>query len=126
MIEIILLLALAVVGMTVSLLMIRRDLRDEKNARVALQNNVKDLLQQIADQVDASTVLIESSNTAMNSNLSSLDTKIHALAATQGLVSVNGLWQYETVISSPSAQKAKPAVKKSPVAPKAAVKKGAK
>lgn len=117
---IILMLCLAVLGMSGSLLMTRRDLRDEKNARVALQNNVKDLLQQIADQVDASTVLIESSNTAMNNNLSSLDTKIHALAATQGLVSVNGLWQYETVISAESVQKAKPAVKKTPV------KKGAK
>lgn len=118
--EIILLLALAVVGMTVSLLMIRRDLRDEKNARVALQNNVKDLLQQIADQVDASTVLLENANTVMKSNLSNLDTKIHALAATQGLVAVNGLWQYETVISAESVQKAKPAVKKTPA------KKGAK
>lgn len=112
---IILLLCLAVLGLSGMFLTMRRDLRDEKNARVVLQNNVKDLLQQIADQVDTSTALIESSNTVMNSNLSSLDTKIHALAATQGLVSVNGLWQYETVISSPSAQKAKPAVKKSPV-----------
>jgi len=118
--EIILMLCLAVLGLSGMFLTMRRDLRDEKNARVALQNNVKDLLQQIADQVDASTVLIESSNTAMNSNLSSLDTKIHALAATQGLVSVNGLWQYETVISAESTQKAKPAVKKTPV------KKGAK
>lgn len=117
---IILSLCLAVLGLSGMFLTMRRDLRDEKNARVVLQNNVKDLLQQIADQVDASTAMIENSNTVMNSNLSSLDTKLHALAATQGLVAVNGLWQYETVISAESVQKAKPAVKKTPV------KKGAK
>lgn len=113
MIEVIL--VLSVIFLALAVLTLQKSLKVERNARVALQNNVKDLLQQIADQVDTSTALIESSNTTMNSNLSSLDTKLHALAATQGLVSVNGLWQYETVISSPSAQKAKPAVKKSPV-----------
>ena len=118
MIEVIL--ALSVIFLALGALTLQKALKVERNARVALQNNVKDLLQQIADQVDTSTALIESSNTAMNSNLSSLDTKIHALAATQGLVSVNGLWQYETVISAESVQKAKPAVKKTPV------KKGAK
>jgi len=120
MIEVTACLALAIICTIVCLLNLQKTLLTEKNARVTLQNNVKDLLQQIADQVDASTALIESSNTVMNSNLSSLDTKIHALAATQGLVAVNGLWQYETVISAESVQKAKPAVKKTPV------KKGAK
>lgn len=116
---------IVILGITVVLLIIaaiiqRNALQDETRARQALHTQVKELLQQIADQVDASTVLIESSNTAMNINLSSLDTKIHALAKTQGLVSVNGLWQHETVISAESVQKAKPAVKKIPV------KKGAK
>lgn len=113
--EIILMLCLAVLGLSGMLLTTRRDLREERAARLAFQENVKKLLQDIADQVDAGTALLETTNVAMNSNLSVLDTKIHALAATQGLVSVNGLWQWETVISNPSTQKAKPAVKKSPV-----------
>ena len=120
MIEVTLCLAIVIICTLGCILSLQTSLRTEKNARQTLQNNVKDLLQQIADQVDASTAMIENSNTVMNSNLSSLDTKLHALAATQGLVAVNGLWQYETVISAESVQKAKPAVKKTPV------KKGAK
>ena len=120
MIEIVIVLLIGVVLQAAAISLINNRLGAEVRARQALHTQVKELLQQIADQVDASTALIETSNTQMNNSFTTLDTKIHALAATQGLVSVNGLWQYETVISAESTQKAKPAVKKTPA------KKGAK
>lgn len=80
----------------------------EVQARKDTNAKVQQLLQDIADQVDASTDLITASQDTFTTSLQAIDTKVHALAQVNGLILVNGLWQYETVISKPSTKKAVP------------------
>lgn len=64
------------------------------NRRVSdLRNDVKTLLQDIADQIDADSAEAENADKRIFESLAAIDTKVHALGQATGFQLENGLWQ---------------------------------
>lgn len=91
-----------------------RNVDTAANRRVSdLRNDVKTLLQDIADQIDADQATSENAGKRIFESLAAIDTKLAALGQATGFQLENGLWQKVVTRKTQStAKKANPVAQK--------------
>ena len=95
-----------------------RNIETTTNSRVSdLRNDVKTILQDIADKMDVDNAEAENADKRIFESLAAIDTKVYALGQATGFQLENGLWQKIVVkkpasTSTPKAQPTKTTAKR--------------